>query len=92
MLEPSARKRDLVKKMADLDEFYLEYMQDGKKVLTQGTQNPGIYETNGRKPKDTAETVVFWDRLSQSYLNIQVRSVKSIRALQTVMMNSFRSI
>ena len=92
MMEPSARKRDLIKKMIDLDEFFLEYTVAGKKVLTQGSRTPGLYETIGKKPKEQKHTVVFWDRLSQSYVNIDVKTVKGIRSLQTVITNSLRSI
>ena len=86
------RKSNLIKKMHDLDEFFLEYINNGKVELAQGTRNPGRFEAKGKKPKATSETVVFWDRLSQSYLNIPVKNVKSIRSLQTVMTNSFRAL
>lgn len=86
------RKSNLIKKMNDLDEFFLEYINNGKVELTQGTRNPGRFEAKGKRPKDASETVVFWDRLSQSYLNIPVKNVKSIRSLQTVMTNSFRAV
>ena len=86
------RKANLVKKMHDLDEFFLEYINNGKVELAQGTSNPGRFETKARKPKGTSDTVVFWDRLSQSYLNVPVKNVKSIRSLQTVMTNSFRAL
>ena len=86
------RKANLIKKMHDLDEFFLEYINNGKVELAQGTTNPGRFETKGKKPKPTSDHVVFWDRLAQSYANIPVKNVKSIRSLQTVMANSFRSI
>ena len=88
------RKSNLIKKMHDLDEFFLEYINNGKVELTQGTRNPGRNDphVSGKKPKATPESVVFWDRLTVSWLCIPVKSVKSIRSLQTVMTNTFRAL
>lgn len=88
------RKLNLVKKMTDLDEFFLEYVNNGKVELTQGTQNPGRNDPHLKTtvPKETNDTVVYWDRLSISWLSVPVKNVKSIRSLQTVMANTLRSI
>lgn len=88
------RKADLVKKMTDLDEFFLEYRGEGQNILVQGTQNPGKKDPHvkGRKPREEKHTVVVWDRMSLSWVSVPVTRVKSIRALQTVMTNTFRSI
>lgn len=88
------RKADLLKKMADLDEFFLEYKGDGVIVLVQGTRTPGEKDPHvkRRKPREEKHTVVMWDRLSLSWVAIPVARVKSIRSLQTVMTNSFRSL
>lgn len=88
------RKANLIKKMNDLDEFFLEYILNGKVELTQGTRNPGRNDPHvgGKKPKANSESIVFWDRLTVSWLCIPVKSVKSIRSLQTVMTNTFRAL
>ena len=89
------RKTNLVKKMRDLDEFFLEFISNGKVELAQGTLSPRAKDPHVKimkKGKDPEGTVVFWDRLSLSWLQVPVKNVKSIRSLQTVMANTFRPI
>ena len=89
------RKTNLIKKMRDLDEFFLEFVSNGKVELAQGTLNPGAKDphTKGvKRIKEPEGTVVFWDRLSLSWLAVPVKSVKSIRSLQTVMTNTLRPL
>ena len=81
--------------MLDLDEFFLEFISNGKVELAQGTLSPGAKDPHVKimkKGKDPEGTVVFWDRLSLSWLQVPVKNVKSIRSLQTVMANTFRPI
>ena len=87
------RKTNLVKKMRDLDEFFLEFISNGKVELAQGTLSPGAKDPHikgVRRTKDQEGTVTFWDRLSLSWLAVPVKSVKSIRSMQTVMTNTLR--
>ena len=89
------RKTNLVKKMRDLDEFFLEFISNGKVGLAQGTLSPGAKDPHVKvmkRGKDPEGTVVFWDRLSLSWLQVPVKNVKSIRSLQTVMANTFRPL
>ena len=89
------RKTNLVKKMRDLDEFFLEFISNGKVELAQGTLIPGAKDphTKGvKRIKEPEGVVVFWDRLSLSWLAVPVKSVKSIRSLQTVMTNTLRPL
>ena len=89
------RKNNLLKKMRDLDEFFLEFISNGKVELSQGTLSPGKRDphvTWSKRTKDQEGTVVFWDRLSLSWLAVPVKSVKSIRSLQTVMTNTLRPL
>ena len=89
------RKANLVKKMRDLDEFFLEFISNGKVELSQGTLSPGKRDPHvawSKRTKDPEGTVVFWDRLSLSWLAVSVKSVKSIRSLQTVMTNTLRPL
>ena len=87
------RKNNLLKKMRDLDEFFLEFISNGKVELSQGTMNPGKRDphvTWSKRTKDQEGTVTFWDRLSLSWLAVPVKNVKSIRSMQTVMTNTLR--
>ena len=89
------RKANLIKKMRDLDEFFLEFISNGKVELAQGTLSPGKRDphvTWSKRTKDQDGTVTFWDRLSLSWLAVPIKSVKSIRSLQTVMTNTLRPL
>ena len=89
------RKTNLLKKMRDLDEFFLEFISNGKVELAQGTLSPGKRDphvTWSKRTKDQEGTVTFWDRLSLSWLAVPVKNVKSIRSLQTVMTNTLRPL
>ena len=89
------RKNNLLKKMRDLDEFFLEFISNGKVELSQGTLSPGKRDphvTWSKRIKEPEGVVVFWDRLSLSWLAVPVKSVKSIRSLQTVMTNTLRPL
>ena len=89
------RKTNLIKKMRDLDEFFLEFISNGKVELAQGTLSPGKRDphvTWSKRTKDQEGTVTFWDRLSLSWLQVPVKNVKSIRSLQTVMTNTLRPL
>ena len=89
------RKTNLIKKMRDLDEFFLEFISNGKVELAQGTLSPGKRDPHvawSKRTKDQEGTVTFWDRLSLSWLVVPVKSVKSIRSLQTVMTNTLRPL
>ena len=89
------RKTNLIKKMRDLDEFFLEFISNGKVELAQGTLSPGAKDPHikgVRRIKEPEGVVVFWDRLSLSWLAVPVKSVKSIRSLQTVMTNTLRPL
>ena len=87
------RKNNLLKKMRDLDEFFLEFISNGKVELSQGTLSPGKRDPHvawSKRTKDQEGTVTFWDRLSLSWLAVPVKNVKSIRSMQTVMTNTLR--
>ena len=89
------RKNNLLKKMRDLDEFFLEFISNGKVELSQGTLSPGKRDphvTWSKRTKDQEGTVTFWDRLSLSWLAVPVKNVKSIRSMQTVMTNTLRPL
>ena len=89
------RKTNLIKKMRDLDEFFLEFISNGKVELAQGTLSPGKRDPHvvwSKRTKDQEGTVTFWDRLSLSWLVVPVKSVKSIRSLQTVVTNTLRPL
>ena len=89
------RKNNLLKKMRDLDEFFLEFISNGKVELAQGTLSPGKRDPHvagSKRTKDQEGTVTFWDRLSLSWLAVPVKNVKSIRSLQTVMTNTLRPL
>ncbi len=72
---PNQRKTNLIKKMRDLDEFFLEFISNGKVELAQGTLSPGAKDphTKGvKRIKESESVVVFWDRLSLSWLAVPV--------------------
>lgn len=84
-----SRRTDLIKKMTDLDEFFLTYIHNRQRITVQGTVTPGKREVRASSTVITDNKhVSFYCRDLQKWINVPVVAVRGIKGLSTVLNNA----
>lgn len=80
-----SRRTDLLKKMSDLDEFYITFIHNRQRITVQGTVTPGKREPRAKVfiPVDN-KSVAFYSREKMQWISIPVVAVRGIKGLNTV--------